>query len=59
MKPKSKSSSDVIVRAEALALRFDDGRIRALDGIDIEVREGEFLALTGPSGCGKSSLLND
>ncbi len=54
----SKSSPDVIVRAEALALHFDDGRIKALNGIDIDVREGEFLALAGPSGCGKSSLLN-
>ena len=31
---------------------------RALDGFDLEVREGEFLCLLGPSGCGKSTLLN-
>lgn len=30
---------------------------RALDHIDLEVREGEFLAVVGPSGCGKSTLL--
>lgn len=48
----------MLVRVETLALRFDDGRIKALDGIDVEIREGEFLALAGPSGCGKSSLLN-
>jgi len=29
-----------------------------LDGIDLEVREGEFVCLLGPSGCGKSTLLN-
>ena len=49
---------DPIVRAERLALHFDQGRTRALDGIDIAVGEGEFVAIVGPSGCGKSSLLN-
>jgi NitT/TauT family transport system ATP-binding protein len=29
----------------------------ALDGLDLEVREGEFVALLGPSGCGKSTAL--
>ena len=31
--------------------------LRALDSIDIEVREGDFATLLGPSGCGKSTLL--
>ena len=30
----------------------------ALKGIDLEIAEGEFCAVTGPSGCGKSTLLN-
>ncbi|MEA2949554.1 MAG: NitT/TauT family transport system ATP-binding protein [Alphaproteobacteria bacterium] len=30
----------------------------ALDGVDVEILEGEFFCLLGPSGCGKSTLLN-
>ncbi len=52
------SSADAIVRAENLALHFDHGKIKALDGIDVDIQEGEFVAIVGPSGCGKSSLLN-
>ena len=33
------------------------GPVVALDGIDLQVRDGEFLSLLGPSGCGKSTLL--
>ncbi|MGE5553318.1 MAG: ABC transporter ATP-binding protein [Betaproteobacteria bacterium] len=35
-----------------------NGPVMALDGITLDVRQGEFLCLVGPSGCGKSTLLN-
>jgi NitT/TauT family transport system ATP-binding protein len=37
--------------------RMGRGRVVALDGVDLESREGQFMALLGPSGCGKSTVL--
>src|SRR5581483_8677271 len=34
------------------------GPVRALQGFDIDIAEGEFLSIVGPSGCGKSTFLN-
>jgi len=36
----------------------DYGAVRAVDALDLAVRDGEFLALLGPSGCGKTTTLN-
>ncbi|PFG73905.1 ABC transporter ATP-binding protein [Tepidiforma thermophila] len=47
------------IRVEGLTHTFrQKGRdVQAIDRLDLEVGEGEFVALVGPSGCGKSTLL--
>jgi len=37
---------------------YEDGRIRALNGMSMDVDEAEWVAIVGPSGCGKSTLLH-
>src|SRR5260370_11706853 len=44
-----------IVETRRITKLFDDGR--AVDGIDLIAKEGEFLVLLGPSGCGKPTLM--
>jgi len=49
-----------VIRLENMQRRYvsDDVETTALHDIDLEVAQGEFLAIMGPSGCGKSTLLN-
>ena len=50
------SSRTPIVSLRGVGKVFGSGT-RALDGLDLDVRGGEFLSLLGPSGCGKSTAL--
>jgi NitT/TauT family transport system ATP-binding protein len=48
---------EAIVQLRGVRKQFGPS-LRALEGIDLDVHEGELVCLLGPSGCGKSTLLN-
>ncbi|MFO8062855.1 MAG: ABC transporter ATP-binding protein [bacterium] len=52
--------NDIIIKANDLTKEFPfkGGVVKALRGIDIEIRRGELLSIMGPSGSGKSTLMN-
>lgn len=47
------------IEAQDLSLEFEtrDGRVKALSGVSLRIRQGDFVSLIGPSGCGKTSFL--
>ena len=51
-------SADVIIRVEDVKKYYNDGKVKALDGVGTEIRRGEVVVIIGPSGGGKSTLLS-
>jgi len=57
MNPSGKETeAKVLLRAENISIAF--GKLQALNGVNVEVKEGEILAIIGPNGAGKTCLLN-
>jgi NitT/TauT family transport system ATP-binding protein len=51
-------------KLEAQDVRLDyiqprtNSRMRALDGVELKIMDGEFVSIVGPSGCGKTTFLS-
>jgi putative ABC transport system ATP-binding protein len=53
---ETRDTGEVVVALDGL--RKEYGETAALDGVSLEIRRGEAVAVMGPSGCGKSTMLN-
>ncbi len=57
---KKSAAKTPVIELKALTKRygFGDAAFNAIDGVDLTIEKGEFIAIMGPSGCGKTTLLN-
>lgn len=55
---KAKTPPVIVLRSLKKRFGIGDAEHYAIDGIDLKIKTGEFIAIMGPSGCGKTTLLN-
>ncbi|MFZ9202008.1 MAG: ABC transporter ATP-binding protein [Opitutales bacterium] len=58
MTQPAETAAQLALRGVTKRFNGGAGQVTAVDGIDLDVRQGEFVCLVGPSGCGKSTLLS-
>ena len=51
------AGSDILIQVKDLKKYYNKGAIKALDGINVDIRRGDVMVVIGPSGSGKSTLL--
>lgn len=51
------AGSEIVIEGAGKTFRRGRTETRALDGVDLTIGDGEFVAIVGPSGCGKSTLM--
>jgi len=50
-------TTDIIISVKGLEKHFDEGKLKALRGVDADIKRGEVVVVIGPSGSGKSTFL--
>ena len=50
-------NANSIISVRGLKKHYNRGKIKALNGVDLDVKKGEVIVIIGPSGCGKSTFL--
>ena len=55
---RSAMSDPTMIHLGGIVKTFDQGRLRALDDVDLDIAAAALIAIVGPSGCGKSTLLD-
>ena len=50
-------NDNIMIKVNGLKKHYTGGKVKALDGVDLEIKKGEVIVIIGPSGCGKSTFL--
>ena len=51
------ATNDKIIEVKDLKKHYNQGKIKALDGVSVDINKGDVMVVIGPSGSGKSTFL--